>query len=68
MPCSSSRAPGRRSTFEDAAYVAAGADVVGDEVWNTDVILKINAPSPTEVDRLRERPDGRQPAVPGAAP
>ena len=44
---------GRRSTFEDAAYVAAGADVVGDEVWNTDVILKINPPAPDEVDRLR---------------
>ncbi|KGN39813.1 Re/Si-specific NAD(P)(+) transhydrogenase subunit alpha [Knoellia aerolata] len=44
---------GRRATFADAAYVAAGADVVGDEVWNTDVILKINAPAPDEVDRLR---------------
>ncbi|MFW5470815.1 Re/Si-specific NAD(P)(+) transhydrogenase subunit alpha [Knoellia sp. CPCC 206435] len=44
---------GRRATFEDVAYVRAGADVVGDEVWNTDVILKINAPTPEEVDRLR---------------
>ena len=44
---------GHRATFEDAAYVEAGADVVGDEVWNTDVILKINAPSPEELDRLR---------------
>lgn len=44
---------GRRATFDDAAYLAAGADVVGDEVWRTDVLLKINAPSPAEVDRLR---------------
>ena len=44
---------GHRATFEDDAYVEAGADVVGDEVWNTDIILKINAPSPVEIDRLR---------------
>ena len=44
---------GHRATFEDAAYAEAGADVVGSEVWNTDVILKINAPSPAELDRLR---------------
>ncbi|KRE42516.1 Re/Si-specific NAD(P)(+) transhydrogenase subunit alpha [Knoellia sp. Soil729] len=44
---------GHRATFEDGAYAAAGADVVGGEVWNTDVILKINAPSPEELDRLR---------------
>ncbi|MFC7487104.1 Re/Si-specific NAD(P)(+) transhydrogenase subunit alpha [Knoellia sp. CPCC 206453] len=44
---------GRRATFEDDAYAAAGADVVGDEVWNTDIILKINAPSAEELARLR---------------
>jgi len=44
---------GHLSTFEDPAYVAAGADIVGGDVWNTDVILKINAPSETEVARLR---------------
>ena len=40
---------GHRATFEDDAYAAAGADVVGEEVWNTDVILKINAPSTEEL-------------------
>lgn len=44
---------GHRATFEDDAYAAAGADVVGDEVWNTDIILKINAPTPEELERLR---------------
>lgn len=44
---------GHRATFEDDAYARAGADVVGEEVWNTDIILKINAPSPTETERLR---------------
>ena len=45
---------GHLSSFEDAAYVAAGADIVADDVWNTDIILKINAPSDAEVARLRE--------------
>ncbi|MEO7268604.1 MAG: Re/Si-specific NAD(P)(+) transhydrogenase subunit alpha [Knoellia sp.] len=44
---------GHRATFEDDAYAAAGADVVGEEVWNTDIILKINAPSTVELARLR---------------
>lgn len=44
---------GHRATFEDDAYARAGADVVGDEVWNTDVILKINGPSTAELERLR---------------
>lgn len=43
---------GHRATFEDDAYAAAGADIVGDEVWNTDIILKINAPSADELARL----------------
>ncbi|WP_404380058.1 Re/Si-specific NAD(P)(+) transhydrogenase subunit alpha [Knoellia locipacati] len=45
---------GHLSSFEDAAYVAAGADIVGDDVWNTDIILKINAPSDAEIPHLRE--------------
>ena len=45
---------GHLSSFEDAAYLAAGADIVGDDVWNTDVILKINAPSDAEIPHLRE--------------
>ncbi|PRY53396.1 NAD(P) transhydrogenase subunit alpha [Knoellia remsis] len=44
---------GQLSSFTDEAYAEAGADVVGPEVWNTDIILKINAPSPDEVEKLR---------------
>ncbi len=45
---------GAQASFDDAAYQAAGADVVGDEVWDCDIILKINAPDPDEVARLHE--------------
>ena len=44
---------GRLASFEDAAFQAAGADIAGDEVWDADVIFKINAPSEAEVARLR---------------
>ncbi|HET7278550.1 MAG TPA: Re/Si-specific NAD(P)(+) transhydrogenase subunit alpha [Dermatophilaceae bacterium] len=45
---------GRASSYPDEAYAAAGADLVGADVWSSDVILKINAPSEAEV-RLLER-------------
>jgi NAD(P) transhydrogenase subunit alpha len=44
---------GERASFDDAAYVHAGADVIGDAVWNADVLLKVNPPSDAEVARLR---------------
>ncbi|MGL5818804.1 MAG: Re/Si-specific NAD(P)(+) transhydrogenase subunit alpha [Phycicoccus sp.] len=44
---------GRPASFGDTAYLEAGADIVGPEVWNADVILKINPPVDFEVDRLR---------------
>ncbi len=44
---------GAAASFADAAYAAAGADVIGEAVWNTDVVLKVNAPDDSEVDRLR---------------
>ena len=45
---------GARASFDDGAYQAAGAVVVGDEVWDCDIILKINAPDTDEVARLHE--------------
>jgi NAD(P) transhydrogenase subunit alpha len=45
---------GAQASFDDAAYAAAGADVVGDEVWSADIIFKINAPTPAEVEKLHE--------------
>jgi H+-translocating NAD(P) transhydrogenase subunit alpha len=44
---------GDASSFDDAAYVRAGADVIDEAVWNADVLLKINAPSDAEMARLR---------------
>ncbi len=44
---------GLASSFDDAAYLHAGADVIDEAVWNADVLLKINAPSEDEIARLR---------------
>jgi len=44
---------GVASSFDDAAYVRAGADVIDEAVWNADVLLKINAPSDAEIALLR---------------
>ncbi|WP_328885748.1 Re/Si-specific NAD(P)(+) transhydrogenase subunit alpha [Streptomyces sp. NBC_00316] len=43
---------GTASGFSDAAYTEAGA-CLGD-AWRTDVVLKVNAPSPDEIRRLRD--------------
>lgn len=38
----------------DAAYVAAGASVgSADEVWASDIVVKVNAPTDDEIGRLR---------------
>jgi NAD(P) transhydrogenase subunit alpha len=47
------RGAGARSSFEDAAYLRAGADVIDDAVWNADILLKVNPPSDAEITRLR---------------
>jgi NAD(P) transhydrogenase subunit alpha len=43
---------GDASSFSDAAYVDAGAEI-GDP-WAADVVLKVNAPSDTEIAALRD--------------
>jgi NAD(P) transhydrogenase subunit alpha len=45
---------GLEASFDDAAFEAAGATIVGDEIWQSDIILKINAPTPDEVARLHQ--------------
>ena len=41
---------GARASFGDTAYQEAGAAVAGpDEVWPSDIILKVNAPSDEEI-------------------
>jgi len=43
------------SSFTDQAYAAAGASIGGsDEVWAADVVLKVNAPDPAEIEGLHE--------------
>ena len=44
---------GAASSFDDAAYLRAGADVIDEAVWNADVLLKINAPTDAEIALLR---------------
>ncbi|WP_447644822.1 Re/Si-specific NAD(P)(+) transhydrogenase subunit alpha [Nocardioides zeae] len=46
---------GEAASFTDAAYAAAGAQVVGgDEAWRSAVVLKINAPTDAELARLAD--------------
>ncbi|MEI2784568.1 MAG: Re/Si-specific NAD(P)(+) transhydrogenase subunit alpha, partial [Candidatus Nanopelagicales bacterium] len=43
---------GDGASFDDAAFVAAGADI-GD-AWSADILMKINAPTDDEIERLHE--------------
>lgn len=45
---------GKLASFEDSAYEEAGASVVtGDDVWQSDIVLKVNAPENDEIDKLQ---------------
>lgn len=43
---------GAASSFSDAAYVEAGAEV--GSPWDADVVLKVNAPDDAEIGKLRD--------------
>lgn len=46
---------GLLAKFDDSAYVEAGAEVVShEEVFNNDIIYKINAPTDAEIDAMKE--------------
>src|SRR5215218_5884641 len=46
---------GAASSFPDEAYVEAGATVgTADAAWGADVVLRVNAPAPEELPRLRD--------------
>ena len=46
---------GAASSFPDAAYTAAGASVVDSTTaWAAPIVLKVNAPTPAEIDRLAD--------------
>lgn len=44
---------GVRSGFDDEAYLAAGAEVSADPVWDSDVVVSINPPDDEQQERLR---------------
>ncbi|AEX52217.1 Re/Si-specific NAD(P)(+) transhydrogenase subunit alpha [Rahnella aquatilis] len=45
---------GKLASFEDSAYEQAGATIVsGDDVWQSDIVLKVNAPENDEIDKLQ---------------
>src|SRR3954467_12751020 len=46
---------GAAASFPDDAYAAAGATVgTADDAWRADVVLRVNAPSTSEIPRLRD--------------
>ena len=48
------RDAGKLASFDDDAFVQAGATVVDtQEVWSSDVVLKVNAPSDEEIPLLK---------------
>uniref|UniRef100_UPI000518D5A4 Re/Si-specific NAD(P)(+) transhydrogenase subunit alpha n=1 Tax=Cronobacter malonaticus TaxID=413503 RepID=UPI000518D5A4 len=48
------RDAGKLASFDDEAFIAAGASVVDTaDVWESAVILKVNAPQDDEIERLR---------------
>ena len=48
-------AAGKLASFEDAAYEAAGATITDTaDVWQSDLILKVNAPQEDEIALMRE--------------
>jgi NAD(P) transhydrogenase alpha subunit len=46
---------GAASSFPDEAYVSSGARIApAEDAWRSDVVLKVNAPAPVEIGRLRD--------------
>ena len=46
---------GLRASFPDSAYVASGAKVATTAAaWKADIVLKVNAPTPAEIKRLKK--------------
>jgi NAD(P) transhydrogenase subunit alpha len=45
---------GAKASIDDALYEKAGATLVEDDVWQSDIVLKVNAPSDEEIGKLKE--------------
>ena len=44
---------GKLASFDDSAFTEAGAEVVdGNAIWQSEIILKVNAPGDDEIERL----------------
>ncbi len=45
---------GKLASFDDAAFAAVGATVeAGDAVWQSDIVMKVNAPLDDEINKLQ---------------
>ncbi|MGB1270838.1 MAG: NAD(P)(+) transhydrogenase (Re/Si-specific) subunit alpha, partial [Endozoicomonas sp.] len=46
---------GQRASFSDEAFIQEGAQITGrDEVWSSDIVMKVNAPLDDEITLLKE--------------
>ncbi|MGL5291912.1 MAG: Re/Si-specific NAD(P)(+) transhydrogenase subunit alpha, partial [Vibrionaceae bacterium] len=46
---------GAQASFDDAAFLAAGAQMVdANAVWQSEIIFKVNAPTQTEIELMQE--------------
>lgn len=46
---------GEKASFRDEHYVTAGAEIVhADEVWQSDLIYKVNSPNEEEIPKIKE--------------
>ncbi|OED46932.1 NAD(P) transhydrogenase subunit alpha [Endozoicomonas sp. (ex Bugula neritina AB1)] len=46
---------GNKASFDDAAYTDAGADISDrGDVWNSDIVMKVNAPTDDEISLLKD--------------
>lgn len=44
---------GLRAAFPDSAYEQAGASIVGPEVWQSDIVIALDAPAAAAIDQMR---------------
>ena len=46
---------GYKASFTDDAYLQAGADIAGrEDVWNSDIVMKVEAPTEDEIPLLKD--------------
>ncbi|WP_261818213.1 Re/Si-specific NAD(P)(+) transhydrogenase subunit alpha [Vibrio gallicus] len=46
---------GALASFDDSAYITSGASIAAlDEIWQSDLIFKVNAPTDAEIEMIKE--------------